>query len=398
MKGKPDLPNIIVESPSMSATEIFGQAVEAFQTNTPDILPEQLELFLKHVAKTGDIVFSWEKVQQIFIHKLKLVLNEFYQSSPYKGSKVNPNLENDKFEDMRERVVQLAADFDCPPFTFQRLCELVTDPKRNYTKCEKFIRAMEKNLMVVSPWSYSSRRTSESSEQVNGGFDIRAINSTTGRPWSNLPPSPISTTAPTIPSIKVTDSDAVTPPTEDHVEAAETTAEEKKEINEDTSSKDVSDDKDQMEVEESKEHESPDTKKDETKTEAENNSGDVSSADNEKNKTEEINEKNQPLPGVGTLVEKHNVIKPPNTDENQTEDSTIPGKTESVPETADETPPGEQEPTSKTIETVLTARSPKRKLDDEESVPMEVGSPTKRPKHDDDVKAETDEQPAEAES
>ena len=44
-----------------------------------------------------------------------------------------------------------------PPFTFQRLCELVTSPRKNYAKCEKFLRAIEKNLMVVSPWTYSSR-------------------------------------------------------------------------------------------------------------------------------------------------------------------------------------------------------------------------------------------------
>ena len=30
------------------------------------------------------------------------------------------------------------------PFTIQRLCELVTDPTRNYTGTEKFLRGVEK--------------------------------------------------------------------------------------------------------------------------------------------------------------------------------------------------------------------------------------------------------------
>lgn len=74
MKAKPELPNINIQTPNMSAAETFGQAVEGkaiyisiwrynipscflgFQTTTTEVLPEQLELFLKHVAKTGDIV------------------------------------------------------------------------------------------------------------------------------------------------------------------------------------------------------------------------------------------------------------------------------------------------------------------------------------------------------
>lgn len=30
------------------------------------------------------------------------------------------------------------------PFTIQRLCELLTDPKRNYTGTDKFLRGLEK--------------------------------------------------------------------------------------------------------------------------------------------------------------------------------------------------------------------------------------------------------------
>uniref|UniRef100_A0A3Q0T5F9 Uncharacterized protein n=1 Tax=Amphilophus citrinellus TaxID=61819 RepID=A0A3Q0T5F9_AMPCI len=36
------------------------------------------------------------------------------------------------------------------PFTIQRLCELLTEPKRNYTGTDKFLRGVEKNVMVVS--------------------------------------------------------------------------------------------------------------------------------------------------------------------------------------------------------------------------------------------------------
>lgn len=44
-----------------------------------------------------------------------------------------------------------------PPFTIQRLCELLSEPKKNYTKCDKFMRGVEKNLMVVSSWHNAPR-------------------------------------------------------------------------------------------------------------------------------------------------------------------------------------------------------------------------------------------------
>uniref|UniRef100_A0A3B3D404 Serine/threonine-protein phosphatase 4 regulatory subunit 2-A-like n=1 Tax=Oryzias melastigma TaxID=30732 RepID=A0A3B3D404_ORYME len=59
----------------------------------------------------------------------------------------------------KEEVCPLLEQFLCHvaktgqpivPFTIQRLCELLTDPKRNYTSTDKFLRGLEKNVMVVS--------------------------------------------------------------------------------------------------------------------------------------------------------------------------------------------------------------------------------------------------------
>jgi len=46
--------------------------------------------------------------------------------------------------------------FRAAPFTIQRLSELITQPTRHYKKKEKFIRGLEKTVLVVStvePWS-----------------------------------------------------------------------------------------------------------------------------------------------------------------------------------------------------------------------------------------------------
>ena len=36
------------------------------------------------------------------------------------------------------------------PFTIQRLCEIMVDPTRHYRRTDKFLRGLEKNVLVVS--------------------------------------------------------------------------------------------------------------------------------------------------------------------------------------------------------------------------------------------------------
>ena len=51
-------------------------------------------------------------MQKVFILKLKLVLDEFYKSQPYKAGKIHANCETDPYEDMKERLVQLTEKFE----------------------------------------------------------------------------------------------------------------------------------------------------------------------------------------------------------------------------------------------------------------------------------------------
>ena len=50
---------------------------------------------------------------------------------------------------MIDRFQSYLSDIASPriPFTIQRLCELLTEPKRNYTGTEKFLRGVEKVSM-----------------------------------------------------------------------------------------------------------------------------------------------------------------------------------------------------------------------------------------------------------
>ncbi|XP_038666606.1 serine/threonine-protein phosphatase 4 regulatory subunit 2-like isoform X3 [Scyliorhinus canicula] len=79
------------------------------------------------------------------------------------------------------------------PFTIQRLCELLTDPKKNYSGTDKFLRGVEKNVMVVScvyPSTEKYNFGSNSLNRVNGIMLSGSHTSYTDRSNINGPGTP----------------------------------------------------------------------------------------------------------------------------------------------------------------------------------------------------------------
>ncbi|KAF1391200.1 hypothetical protein PFLUV_G00039450 [Perca fluviatilis] len=109
-----------------------------------------LEQFLCHIAKTGETMVQWSQFKNYFLFKLEKVMDDFRASAPEQRGAANPNVESIPFEDMKERILKIVNGYNGIPFTIQRLCELLTEPKRNYTGTDKFLRGVEKNVMVVS--------------------------------------------------------------------------------------------------------------------------------------------------------------------------------------------------------------------------------------------------------
>lgn len=48
---------------------------------------------------------------------------------------------------MKKTLFERFDNFQAAPFTIQRLCELLTDPKKHYNRLDKFMRALEKNIL-----------------------------------------------------------------------------------------------------------------------------------------------------------------------------------------------------------------------------------------------------------
>lgn len=58
-----------------------------------------------------------------------------------------PNVDQFNYESMKSALIEKLERFQAAPFTVQRLCELLTDPKKHYSRLDKFMRALEKNIL-----------------------------------------------------------------------------------------------------------------------------------------------------------------------------------------------------------------------------------------------------------
>ena len=111
---------------------------------------QTLEDYLTYVAKSGNALFSWSKVKPLFKKKLELVIQDFHESCPTEDLPKQPNVDIFKFDQMKQRIFEQLESYSGIPFTVQRLCELLVQPKRHYKRTDKFMRGLEKIMLVVS--------------------------------------------------------------------------------------------------------------------------------------------------------------------------------------------------------------------------------------------------------
>ncbi|XP_049944248.1 serine/threonine-protein phosphatase 4 regulatory subunit 2-like [Schistocerca serialis cubense] len=163
----------------MENQEEVLQSLEDFAKMKPKEIPKELEEYLEYVAKTGDPVYQWSAVKCLFREKLLKVITDFYESCPTCPNNEFtpcPNVEPFNYENMKASLLERLDSFSSAPFTIQRLCELLTTPTKEYTRVDKFMRAVEKNILVVSTKEPGNRRSDVQSDfLMNGVMDGRAL-------------------------------------------------------------------------------------------------------------------------------------------------------------------------------------------------------------------------------
>ena len=129
--------------------ETILDALNDFERKPTDI-PPVLDEYLLRIARNGEIIFPWGKLKPLLKRKLEVVCDEFNATTTEEIPQQVPNFDNFHYETLKKSILQAVDAFTSAPFTIQRLCELVTNPKKHYNRTDKYMRGLEKNVLVVS--------------------------------------------------------------------------------------------------------------------------------------------------------------------------------------------------------------------------------------------------------
>ncbi|KAK1437985.1 hypothetical protein QVD17_03786 [Tagetes erecta] len=116
---------------------------------------EDVRSVLKVIAATGEFWYDWEKLRSMLSLHLKQVLSDYPQA------KMTPEEQKASLGETHAELVNRLDDalhsfVDGPPFTLQRLSEILLDARSLYSNLSKLALALEKNLSVTSTLSIST--------------------------------------------------------------------------------------------------------------------------------------------------------------------------------------------------------------------------------------------------
>ncbi|KAF8631436.1 hypothetical protein AX17_005113 [Amanita inopinata Kibby_2008] len=168
---------------------------------------QEYDSILKHIAHS-DIVDSepldWDTLRNAIKYKIdKNILAFLYEtkppvpprpfepiSLPLGGLKLPPfpprkithmipnetlvSYMNDRqANELKHHIFAQLHEFDSPPFTIQRLCELCVYPRKQYKSVGKYLRAVEKSILVTSTWdSFPAMSEKEQDMMAPGGLTL----------------------------------------------------------------------------------------------------------------------------------------------------------------------------------------------------------------------------------
>ncbi|XP_022984225.1 serine/threonine-protein phosphatase 4 regulatory subunit 2-B-like [Cucurbita maxima] len=109
---------------------------------------------LEAIASAGKFWHDWEKLKSMLSFQLKQVLSEYPEA---KTSGEQQSTLGETFPELVKRLDEALLSFiDGPPFTLQRICEILLDARSIYPNLSKLALALEKNLLVTSTLAISS--------------------------------------------------------------------------------------------------------------------------------------------------------------------------------------------------------------------------------------------------
>lgn len=145
-----------------------------------DHISQNLENFIEYVSKTGTYIFPWSLVKKLFLKKLNNVINNLQSCMSLSTSDLNTsssstyipnqNTANDanSIQLIKDRIFERMQSFNNAPFTIQRICELLLKPNNHYNRIDKYLRGLEKCIMVVTTVDSNGNKIFMENSMTNG--------------------------------------------------------------------------------------------------------------------------------------------------------------------------------------------------------------------------------------
>jgi len=131
-----------MESSSSSAPpieELRKEQLKDFVSSEKKVVTEELLAILEEISKTGVSIYPWEHMKVLLSTKLREIVADFTATDTNSFSQATETLNS---------ILSNLQDFREAPFTLQRLCELLLQPRQYYHSSKKYLFAVEKMVTV----------------------------------------------------------------------------------------------------------------------------------------------------------------------------------------------------------------------------------------------------------
>lgn len=122
--------------------------LEVIPTQVEDLtscsVPVELDGVISEIASSGVVKYQWSLVKNLIKLKLNMLFLKYFEGKGFVG----PVTET--FDSRRSEVLSLLDKYEEPPFTIQRLAEIITNSSAQYQSTHKLLNGVEKLLMVTS--------------------------------------------------------------------------------------------------------------------------------------------------------------------------------------------------------------------------------------------------------
>lgn len=122
---------------------------EEKEVEKSDVSRDEVVRILQAIASTGRFWHDWDNLKSMLSFQLKQVLSE-YPEAKLTSEQQCASL-GESYSDLVNKLDEALTCFiDGPPFTLQRVCEILLEAKNIYPNLSKLALALEKNLLVTS--------------------------------------------------------------------------------------------------------------------------------------------------------------------------------------------------------------------------------------------------------